>query len=51
FPLHKLELKKGAPLMLLRNLNPTLGLYNGTRLILVNSTTKVLQCRVLRKQT
>jgi ATP-dependent exoDNAse (exonuclease V) alpha subunit len=50
FPLHKLELKKGAPLMLLRNLNPTLGLYNGTRLILVNSTTKVLQCRILRKQ-
>ena len=50
FPLHKLELKKGAPLMLLRNLSPALGLYNGTQLILLNSTTKVLQCRILRKQ-
>ena len=30
FPLHKLEVKNGAPLMLLRNLDPIHGLYNGT---------------------
>jgi hypothetical protein len=50
FPLHKLELKVGAPLMLLRNLDPTHGLYNGTRMVLVNSTRRVLQCRVLRQE-
>jgi PIF1-like helicase/Helicase len=50
FPLHKLELKKGVPLMLLRNLNPHQGLYNGTRMILVDSTRHVLQCRVLRRE-
>jgi len=50
FPLHKLELKKGVPLMLLRNLSPAQGLYNGTRLIVLNSTRKVLQCQILRKR-
>jgi hypothetical protein len=49
FPLHKLELKIGAPLMLLRNLDPTHGLYNGTRMILVSHTTRILRCRVLRQ--
>lgn len=32
-PPHKLILKKNAPIMLLRNLNPAKGLCNGTRLI------------------
>ena len=32
-PVHRLFLKKGMPLMLLRNLNPKMGLCNGTRLI------------------
>ena len=32
-PPHNLELKKGAPIMLLRNINPSAGLANGTRLI------------------
>ena len=31
---HKLELKVGAPLMLIRNLNPAQGLCNGTRLVI-----------------
>ena len=33
FPQHILNLKKGMPLMLLRNLNPRQGLCNGTRLM------------------
>jgi hypothetical protein len=32
-PPHVLKLKKGAPLMLLRNLDPRFGLCNGTRLL------------------
>ncbi|GMF61010.1 unnamed protein product [Phytophthora fragariaefolia] len=34
-PPHKLTLKKGAPIMLMRNSNPNLGLCNGTRLRVV----------------
>jgi ATP-dependent exoDNAse (exonuclease V) alpha subunit len=49
FPLHTLEVKAGAPLMLLRNLDPTQGLYNGTRMILVSWTARVLKCHVLRQ--
>ncbi len=30
---HKLELKVGVPIFLLRNLNQSIGLCNGTRLI------------------
>jgi hypothetical protein len=48
FPLHKLELKKGVPLMLLRNLDPSQGLYNGTRMLLVDWTPRVLRCRILK---
>jgi hypothetical protein len=47
FPLHMLELKKGVPLMLLRNLDPSQGLYNGTRMLLVDWTTHLLRCRIL----
>jgi len=31
---HKLELKVGVPILLLRNLNQSIGLCNGTRLII-----------------
>jgi len=37
FPLDQLELKTGAPLMLLHNLDPIHGLYNGTCLRLIRS--------------
>ena len=47
FPLHQLELKNGPPLMLLCNLDPIHGLYNGTRLRLIRSTQRILECRVL----
>ncbi|GKF20332.1 DNA helicase [Tanacetum coccineum] len=33
FPPHQLELKVGAPVMLLRNVNVVGGLCNGTRMI------------------
>ena len=47
FPLHKLELKNDAPLMLLCNLDPMNGLCNGTCLRLLRSTCHILEYRVL----
>ena len=46
-PLAKLALKPGCPLMLLHNLDPSKGLCNGTRLILVNIRPHVLECRII----
>ncbi|XP_004289246.1 PREDICTED: ATP-dependent DNA helicase PIF1-like [Fragaria vesca subsp. vesca] len=46
-PSHKLVLKKGMPVMLLRNLNQTNGLCNGTRLIITNLFEKIIEARVL----
>ena len=46
-PLAHLKLKKGCPLMLLRNLDPSIGLCNGTRLILKPVRPRVLECRIL----
>ncbi|KAL0433140.1 UNVERIFIED_CONTAM: hypothetical protein Slati_2648300 [Sesamum latifolium] len=46
-PNHCLELKKGAPVMLMRNLNQLLGLCNGTRLIISKMSEKVLEARVI----
>ena len=46
-PPHALLLKRGIPLMLLRNLNPREGLCNGTKLIFESSIdNKVLKCKV-----
>ena len=45
-PPHKLRLKKGMPVMLLRNLNPLNGLCNGTRLIIKKMLSRVIQCEI-----
>jgi hypothetical protein len=49
FPLHELELKKGVPLMLLHNLDPSQGLYNGTCMVLVDWTNTLFRCRILKQ--
>ena len=46
-PLHKLELKIGAIVILLRNLNDKNGLCNGTRLQIVSMRNYVIEGRVL----
>lgn len=43
---HKLTLKVGAPIMLLRNLNVALGLANGTRLIVRSCRTNFITAEV-----
>jgi ATP-dependent DNA helicase PIF1 len=46
FPQHKLLLKKGVPIMLLRNLNQSGGLYNGTRLIITALGDMTLEAQI-----
>ena len=43
FPNHKLRLKVGVPVMLLRNIDTQLGLCNGTRLIITRMGKFVLE--------
>ena len=46
-PNHRIFLKPGMPLMLMRNLNPKMGLCNGTRLIFDKiHKTHLLECRI-----
>ncbi|XP_013607568.1 PREDICTED: uncharacterized protein LOC106314194 [Brassica oleracea var. oleracea] len=44
---HKLTLKVGAPIMLLRNINQTKGLCNGTRMILTHIGERVLKADII----
>ena len=46
-PPHKLNLKVGAIVMLLRNMNVALGLLNGTRLIVRNMYTNALDLEII----
>ncbi|GMF60995.1 unnamed protein product [Phytophthora fragariaefolia] len=46
-PPHKLTLKKGAPIMLMRDLNPDLGLCNGTRLRVVELKSNVIDAKIM----
>ncbi|WJX54791.1 DNA helicase [Trifolium repens] len=46
-PRHKLRLKVGVPIMLMRNMNQSLGLCNGTRLIVTKLGTYVIEGKVM----
>ncbi|KAK9713953.1 hypothetical protein RND81_06G060800 [Saponaria officinalis] len=46
-PNHELKLKKGMPVMLLRNINPSQGLCNGTRLIITRTGKFIIEARVI----
>ncbi|KAG3184323.1 hypothetical protein PC128_g13777 [Phytophthora cactorum] len=46
-PPYKLTLKKGAPIMMMRNLNPDLGLCNGTRLRIVELKPHVIHATIM----
>jgi len=46
-PPAKLCLKRGAPIILLRNLYPERGLCNGTRLVVLGIGRNILECKIL----
>src|ERR1700733_15406409 len=46
-PLADLKLKKGAPVMVLRNIDPLLGICNGSRGLIQQMTERVVQIRLL----
>ncbi|GJW31927.1 DNA helicase [Tanacetum coccineum] len=46
-PPHALELKVGASIILLRNLNLTSGLCNGTRMIITQLSDRVIEARII----
>lgn len=47
YPPHRLVLKKNAPIMLLRNLDPRRGLCNGTRLICIQFHSRVIEAEII----
>ncbi|XP_074097681.1 uncharacterized protein LOC141526546 [Cotesia typhae] len=47
FPPYKLRLRKNTIIMLIRNLNLSEGLCNGTRLMVLDLSTNVLRCNIL----
>jgi hypothetical protein len=47
FPRHKISLKIGVPVMLLRNINLSMGLCNGTRLMVTRLGEWVLEAKIM----
>lgn len=47
FPSHQLKLKVGAPVILLRNLNQSNGLCNGTRLIIKSFSSSLIEAEIM----
>ncbi|GKD72974.1 DNA helicase [Tanacetum coccineum] len=47
FPSHRLELKVGAPIMLLRNMNLQGGMCNGTRVIIKKLWSRLIKADVI----
>ncbi|KAJ9553600.1 hypothetical protein OSB04_017645 [Centaurea solstitialis] len=47
FPPHRLEVKVGTPVMLLRNVNLAGGLCNGTRMIITQLMTKLIEVQII----
>ncbi|KAI3836317.1 hypothetical protein MKX03_034312 [Papaver bracteatum] len=47
FPNHELELRVGVPIMLLRNYNQSMGLCNGTRLIVTKLAAWVIEAKMI----
>jgi ATP-dependent DNA helicase PIF1 len=47
FPQHRLLLKKAIPIMLLRNLNQSEGLCNGTRLVITSLGDMVIEAEIM----
>jgi ATP-dependent DNA helicase PIF1 len=48
---HKLELKVGVPILLLRNLNQSIGLCNGTRLIVKRLGSRVIEAEIITRNS
>ena len=46
-PNHKIELKEGVPIMLLRNVNQKLGMCDGTRLIVTHLRTWIIEAKII----
>nr|KAJ0222874.1 hypothetical protein LSAT_V11C200052820 [Lactuca sativa] len=46
-PIHKLVLKVGVPVMLLRNIDPKSGLCNGTRLRIITLGNRVIEVKII----
>uniref|UniRef100_A0A915EJ78 ATP-dependent DNA helicase n=1 Tax=Ditylenchus dipsaci TaxID=166011 RepID=A0A915EJ78_9BILA len=50
-PPHRLELRVGAIVMLLRNVNVQLGMCNGTRMIITELHSNVIRCRIINESS
>ena len=49
FPNHVLRLKKGVPMMLLRNIDQTIGFCNNTRFIIVKLGVNIIGAEIISK--